>query len=77
MIGKFDGNRKGSYSEHSMKRLYTTMKRGGHAMPKKIQFEWELPDALVDELAQDPTDVADTIKGRCFRSVDLLSLASV
>ncbi len=46
-------------------------------MPKKIQFEWELPDALVDELAQDPTDVADTIKGRCFRSVDLLSLASV
>lgn len=31
-------------------------------MPKKIQFEWELPDALVDELAPNPTEVADTIK---------------
>ena len=31
-------------------------------MPKKIQFEWELPDALVDELDHDPTQIAETIK---------------
>jgi predicted HTH domain antitoxin len=31
-------------------------------MPKKIQFEWELPDMLVDVLTQDHTKVADTIK---------------
>ena len=31
-------------------------------MPKKIQFEWELPDALVAALAPDATEVADTIK---------------
>ena len=31
-------------------------------MPKTIHFEWELPDALVDALAPDATDVADTIK---------------
>ena len=31
-------------------------------MPKKIQFEWELPDTLVDELMHDHTEVADTIK---------------
>ena len=31
-------------------------------MPKKIQFEWELPDTLVDELTHDRTEVADTIK---------------
>jgi hypothetical protein len=31
-------------------------------MPKKIQFEWALPDALVDALAPDPTEVAETIK---------------
>ena len=31
-------------------------------MPKKIQFEWELPDTLVDELTHDHTEVAETIK---------------
>jgi len=31
-------------------------------MPKKIHFEWELPDVLVDELTQDRTEVSDTIK---------------
>jgi len=31
-------------------------------MPKKIQFEWELPDALVDALAPDQAQVADTIE---------------
>ena len=31
-------------------------------MPKKIHFEWELPDALVEALASDATEVADTIK---------------
>jgi predicted HTH domain antitoxin len=45
-----------------MKRFNTTIKRGGGAMPKKIQFEWELPETLVDELTHDRTEVADTIK---------------
>ena len=31
-------------------------------MPKKIRFEWELPDALVEALAPDATEVVDTIK---------------
>ena len=31
-------------------------------MPKKIHFEWELPDALVAVLAPDAPEVADTIK---------------
>ena len=31
-------------------------------MPKKIRFEWELPDTLVDELTRDQGDAADTIK---------------
>src|SRR5215470_6215365 len=62
MSETFDGNRKGFYSERSMKRLSTTMKRGSPAVPKKIQFEWELPDTLVDELIHDHTEVADTIK---------------
>lgn len=31
-------------------------------MPKKIQFEWELPDTLVDALTHDRTEVAETIK---------------
>lgn len=31
-------------------------------MPKKIQFEWELPDALVDALTSDSAAVAETIK---------------
>ncbi len=30
-------------------------------MPKKIQFEWKLPDTLVAELTQDRTEVAETI----------------
>ena len=31
-------------------------------MPKKIQFEWELPDTLVDALTHDRTEVAETMK---------------
>ena len=31
-------------------------------MPKKIQFEWELPDTLVDELTRERTEVTETIK---------------
>ena len=31
-------------------------------MPKKIQFEWELPDALVEALTPETTGVAETIK---------------
>ena len=31
-------------------------------MPKKIRFEWELPDTLVDELTRGQTDAAETIK---------------
>src|SRR5712691_6149466 len=43
----FDGTRKGAYSECMMKRSHPTITRGTPAMPKKIQFEWELPDTLV------------------------------
>ena len=59
---QFDEKEKGSYSEITMKRTRTTIKSGTSAMPKKIQFEWELPDTLVDELTHDRTEVADTIK---------------
>jgi hypothetical protein len=31
-------------------------------MPKKIRFEWDLPDALVDAVASDESQLADTIK---------------
>jgi len=31
-------------------------------MPKKIHFEWELPDVLVEELTRDRTEVTETIK---------------
>jgi hypothetical protein len=62
MIGRFDENQKGTYSEVDMKRIHATIKRGTPAMPKKIQFEWELPDTLVDALTHDRTEVADTIK---------------
>ena len=31
-------------------------------MPKKIQFEWELPDALVEAIVQDPTQAVEIIK---------------
>jgi len=31
-------------------------------MPKRIQFEWELPDALVDAIAPDQTQAAEVIK---------------
>ena len=31
-------------------------------MPKKIQFEWELPDALVDAIAPDQARAAEAIK---------------
>ena len=45
-----------------MKRLHPTIKRETPAMPKKIQFEWELPDTLVDALTHDRTEVAETMK---------------
>jgi predicted HTH domain antitoxin len=31
-------------------------------MPQKIQFEWELPDALVEAIAQDLTQAVEIIK---------------
>jgi len=31
-------------------------------MPRKIHFEWELPDTLVDALAPAPVHMVDTIK---------------
>ena len=31
-------------------------------MPKKIRFEWELPETLVDELTRDQVDATQTIK---------------
>lgn len=31
-------------------------------MPKKIQFEWELPDALLEAIVQDPAKAAEIIK---------------
>jgi predicted HTH domain antitoxin len=31
-------------------------------MPTKIQFEWELPDALVEAIMQDPAKAAEVIK---------------
>jgi hypothetical protein len=45
-----------------MKKLHLLLKRKTQTMPKKIRFEWELPDTLVDELTRDKTDAADTIK---------------
>ena len=62
MLVMFDGYAKGPYSERTMKRLTTLLKRRVQAVPKKIQFEWKLPDALVHELDQDATKVAETIK---------------
>jgi hypothetical protein len=40
----------------------TTMKKIEYEMPKKIQFEWELPDALVDAIAPDAVGAVRTIK---------------
>lgn len=31
-------------------------------MPTKIQFEWELPDALIEAIAQEPAKAAESIK---------------
>ena len=31
-------------------------------MPKKIRFEWDLPDALVEAVAPDASRLTDTIK---------------
>jgi predicted HTH domain antitoxin len=45
-----------------MKKITTLLKRKSRAMPKKIQFEWELPDALVHELDHDSAKLAETIK---------------
>jgi predicted HTH domain antitoxin len=58
----FDDAAKWPYSKRDMKRITTILKRKSRAMPKKIQFEWELPDALVDELDRDAVKLADTIK---------------
>jgi predicted HTH domain antitoxin len=58
----FDEKVKFPYSKLVMKRIHTTIKRRAQAMPKKIQFEWELPETLVDELTRDQIDAADTIK---------------
>jgi hypothetical protein len=40
----------------------STTKRRRQQMPKKIQFEWELPDALVEAIMQDPAKAAEVIK---------------
>jgi hypothetical protein len=40
----------------------TTTKKERYKMPKKIQFEWELPDAVVDAIAQDSGEITETIK---------------
>ena len=58
----FDGFQKAPYSELAMKKITTLLKRRSRAIPKKIQFEWELPDALVHELDHDVSKLADTIK---------------
>ena len=31
-------------------------------MPQKIQFEWELPDALIEAIAHEPAKAAEIIK---------------
>jgi predicted HTH domain antitoxin len=62
MLVKFDAYAKGPYSKRTMKRITTLLKRRSHAVPKKIQFEWELPDALVHELDHDTTKLTETIK---------------
>jgi len=58
----FDRYTKAPYSERTMKKIATILKRKSRAVPKKIQFEWELPDALVDQLTRDQADAAQTIK---------------
>src|SRR5436305_1890967 len=45
-----------------MKKITTLFQRRSHAVPKKIRFEWELPDALVHELDHDAQQLAETIK---------------
>jgi predicted HTH domain antitoxin len=45
-----------------MKRISTIIKRRRQAMPKKIQFEWELPDALINGLDHDAAKLAETMK---------------
>ena len=61
-VVQFDAYAKGPYSERIMKRLTTILKRRSRAVPKKIRFEWELPDALVQELDHDATKLSETIK---------------
>ena len=58
----FDDRAKEPYSTLAMKRITTILKRRAQAVPKKIQFEWELPDALVHELDHDSAKLAETIK---------------
>ena len=58
----FDTNEKGIYGGIVMGRFRTTIQKRRQDMPKKIQFEWELPDVLADALAQDPIGIAATIK---------------
>ena len=45
-----------------MKRIATIFKRRSREVPKKIRFEWELPDTLVHELDHDAVPLAETIK---------------
>jgi hypothetical protein len=58
----FDDLAKDPCSELTMKKITTILKRRSQAVPKKIQFEWELPDTLVHELDQDATKLEETIK---------------
>jgi predicted HTH domain antitoxin len=58
----FDGYAKAPYSELAMKKIATILKRRSQAVPKKIRFEWELPETLVDELTQDQADATESIK---------------
>jgi predicted HTH domain antitoxin len=45
-----------------MKRIATILKRRSRAVPKKIHFQWELPDTLVEKLTRDQADATETIK---------------
>jgi len=43
-------------------RLYSPTKRGKHVMPHKIQFEWELPEALIEAIAPEDAQATEAIK---------------
>jgi hypothetical protein len=40
----------------------TTIKKARYEMPRKIQFEWELPDDLADTIAEDAAAAVRAIK---------------